>query len=129
MMVSVLVVDDEIIVRERLEAKLKKAGFEVTTADDGQGALDEAGKDTHDVAVVDCQMPYGGRDLYVELKERFSDLLLIAMTDLASKSRIETELVPPADAAWAKDSSDAGIGELVTLIHTLLKEKGGVVPE
>lgn len=136
MMARILVVDDEKSVRDVLVAELEKAKFEVEEADRGDAALTEAGNSKYDVALVDCQMQGGGTDLYKKLKKRFSDLLLIAMTDLGSKAEIERELVPPADAAWAKDlpdpekkPPDGGIKVLVKLIHTLLEKKGGVAPE
>lgn len=147
-MASILVVDDMKNVRDWLKTKLRDEGFEVTTTIDGQGALDQAETGTHDVALVDCQMPFGGRDLYIELKERFSDLLLIAMTDLGSKAEIEKGLVPPADGAWHKPTNpgkkasareitecarEITVGELaikvlVELIHTLLEKKAGLSP-
>ena len=121
-MARILVVDDEAAVRDRLEAKLGGAGHDVTPAQDGAAAKDEAAKGTYDAAVIDCQMPLGGVELYIELKKRYPGLRLIAMTDLGSSDQVNRELVPPADTAWAKDMSEDGIKALVVMIQDLVGE-------
>jgi two-component system alkaline phosphatase synthesis response regulator PhoP len=57
MAIRVLAVDDEPDIRRLVEIKLKKAGFEVTTANDGQEGLEKALEDTPDVVLLDVMMP------------------------------------------------------------------------
>ncbi|MFN2624897.1 MAG: response regulator transcription factor [Mycobacteriales bacterium] len=52
-----LVVDDEPNIRELLSASLRFAGFDVTTAADGQRALTAARKERPDLVVLDVMMP------------------------------------------------------------------------
>ena len=52
-----LVVDDEPNIRELLSASLRYAGFEVTTAADGQQALTAARAQRPDLLVLDVMMP------------------------------------------------------------------------
>jgi two-component system, OmpR family, response regulator len=52
-----LVVDDEPNIAELLSASLRFAGFEVATANDGQGALRAARKFRPDLMVLDVMMP------------------------------------------------------------------------
>jgi two-component system, OmpR family, response regulator ResD len=53
----VLVVDDEPIVREILERYLTREGFDVTTAADGQAALDAFAAAEPDLIVLDLMLP------------------------------------------------------------------------
>ena len=52
-----LVADDEPNIRELLSASLRFAGFDVTTAADGQQALTAARKERPDLLVLDVMMP------------------------------------------------------------------------
>jgi two-component system alkaline phosphatase synthesis response regulator PhoP len=60
MATKVLAVDDAPDVRRLIEIKLKKAGFEVLTAVDGQDGLDQALAHTPDVVLMDVVMPKMG---------------------------------------------------------------------
>ena len=57
MTVRVLVVDDDPDILRLLEIKLGRAGFEVTTAHDGQAAVDKALKESPDVVVTGFLLP------------------------------------------------------------------------
>ena len=54
---SVLLCDDEVHILRAAEFKLKRAGFEVRGAADGQEAWEMIQEDCPDVLVTDCQMP------------------------------------------------------------------------
>ena len=57
MTTRILAVDDEPDVLRLVEIKLKKAGFEVLTARDGQEGLDTAIAERPDVVLLDVMMP------------------------------------------------------------------------
>ena len=57
MAIRVLAVDDEADILRLVEIKLKKAGFDVTTAHDGQEGLERATEDHPDVVLLDVMMP------------------------------------------------------------------------
>ena len=57
MATKVLAVDDAPDVRRLIEIKLKKAGFQVLTAVDGQDGLDQALAQKPDVVLMDVMMP------------------------------------------------------------------------
>ena len=53
----ILVVDDEESIRTFLDIMLKKEGYEVTLAEDGEHAIDILSKKTFDLVISDLQMP------------------------------------------------------------------------
>ena len=53
----VLLCDDEIHILRAAEFKIKKAGYDVRIASDGQEAWELIEAETPDVLVTDCQMP------------------------------------------------------------------------
>jgi CheY-like chemotaxis protein len=52
-----LVVDDSAVIRELIAVNLELEGFEVTTADDGESALEIANDMRPDVITLDVMMP------------------------------------------------------------------------
>lgn len=52
-----LVVDDEIHIVQVVAIKLRNNGFDVTTASNGQAALDAAQEEKPDIIITDFQMP------------------------------------------------------------------------
>ena len=77
----VLVVDDEESIREFLEIMLRKEGYEVTCAEDGQRALDIIKKKSVDLVISDLQMPnMTGIELLRNVKDQYPDLLFMMIT-------------------------------------------------
>ena len=54
----VLLCDDEIHILRAAEIKLKRAGFDVRCAGDGEEGWAEIQRECPDLLVTDCQMPY-----------------------------------------------------------------------
>jgi two-component system response regulator HydG len=77
----VLVVDDEPSARTGLERLLKDEGFEITTAADGQQALERIGDVAPEVIVTDLKMPgMDGLALLAKVRELDPTLPVIVMT-------------------------------------------------
>lgn len=57
MSIKVLAVDDEDDVRRLIQVKLKKAGFEVVTATNGEEAVAKCKAEKPDVVIMDWMMP------------------------------------------------------------------------
>ncbi|KKK62978.1 hypothetical protein LCGC14_2998950, partial [marine sediment metagenome] len=53
----VLLCDDEIHILRAAEFKLKRAGYEVQTAGDGQEGWEAIEAQKPDILITDCQMP------------------------------------------------------------------------
>ncbi len=54
---QILAVDDEQNIRRLLEVNLQRAGYQVTTAWDGQDALEKLSRQRPDMVVLDVMMP------------------------------------------------------------------------
>lgn len=77
----ILVVDDEESIREFLDIMLKKEGYEITTAEDGQKAIDLLGKKSFDMVISDLQMPHvTGIELLKHVKDNYPQLLFLLIT-------------------------------------------------
>ena len=76
----VLVVDDEPVVLEVVERYLVREGYEVTTATDGQEALDQLESHKFDLAILDVMMPkLDGFTVCARVRE-FSSMPIIMVT-------------------------------------------------
>ena len=77
----VLVVDDEESIREFLEIMLRKEGYEVTCAEDGQKALEIIKKKTIDLVISDLQMPnMTGIELLRHVRDQYPEMLFMMIT-------------------------------------------------
>lgn len=77
----ILVVDDEESIREFLEIMLRKEGYEVTCAEDGQKALDTIKKKSFDLVISDLQMPnMTGIELLRHVKDQYPEMLFMMIT-------------------------------------------------
>ena len=82
---SVLVIDDEEIMREILETLLTREGYEVRLASSGTEGLELAKSRTFDAAIVDVMMPgIDGITTLEELKKIDDDLPVLMITAFAS---------------------------------------------
>ena len=84
-MFSILIIDDELSMREFLKILLEKDGHTVKVASDGHTALELAAKSHFDLAISDIRMPgMDGLELLAELKKIQADLPVIMITAFAS---------------------------------------------
>ncbi len=82
---SILVVDDETIVRESLGAWLREDGHKVETAETARQALRMVADGHYDLALIDIKMPnMDGLELQARLAEAAPDLTVVIMTAYAS---------------------------------------------
>jgi two-component system response regulator PilR (NtrC family) len=82
---SVLIVDDEEVMREVLESVLGADGHQVTAAASGEEAVALARSSTFDAAVVDVMLPgMDGIETLQELKKIDDDLPVVLVTAFAS---------------------------------------------
>ncbi len=81
----ILIVDDELSMREFLKILLEKDGHQVEMAADASSALSAASQNTFDLVISDIRMPrMTGLELLAELKKDQPDLPVIMITAFAS---------------------------------------------
>jgi DNA-binding response OmpR family regulator len=68
MSIRVLIADDDPLVRRTLSSALARVGFDVCTSPDGYAAVRLAEVAPPDMAIIDINMPMGGKELVQKLK-------------------------------------------------------------
>jgi len=95
---KLLVVDDELIVRDSLSKWFREEGYEVTVADSAQEALTKMAASRFDLALVDIKMPgVDGVELQKRMHEIDPDMIVIIMTGYAS---VETAVAALKNGAY-----------------------------
>jgi DNA-binding NtrC family response regulator len=79
--IQVLVVDDERPTRLLLEKELPRAGYAVTCAESGEGALDQVRTQDFDVILLDLKMPgIGGMEVLRRIRESGAEAEVVILT-------------------------------------------------
>jgi len=95
MMAKILIVDDELDILKMVVFRLRKSGYEVITATDGQEALEMIEKDNPDLIILDLVLPkIDGYEVCKRLKasDEFRNMPVIFLTastcaDLSEKAK------------------------------------------
>jgi DNA-binding response OmpR family regulator len=115
---TVLVVDDEPMLRNLLSRLLQVEGYEVVEAEDGQAALDIVGAQEPDLVLLDVMMPArSGLDVLGDLR-RTSDVPVILVSALGEEADRVLGLKMGADDYVVKPFSAA---ELSARIESVLR--------
>ena len=85
LLASVLVIDDEEIMREVIARLLRRKGYTVTTVATGEEGLEEAKDQPFDLVLLDLMLPgMGGLDVLSEFTGKFPEIVVIMITAYAS---------------------------------------------
>src|ERR1035441_6457167 len=125
---KLLIVDDELSVRDSLAKWFTEEGYEVATAENANEALTRVAEQTFDVALVDIKMRgTDGIELQRRLHEIYPDMLVIIMTGYASVETAVTALKQGAYDYVNKPLDPDEIAHLVDaeLLDKLTEELGG----
>ncbi|MCP4151167.1 MAG: response regulator [bacterium] len=117
--IKVLVVDDEKIIRNSLEFFLEDEGFEVNTADTGEGALRILDNEDMDVGIFDMRMPdIDGNTLIMKIHVKCPSLKFIIYTGSSDYvlPGVMTDIGITMDEVFIKPLTDMGL-----LVDTLLR--------
>jgi response regulator RpfG family c-di-GMP phosphodiesterase len=86
---SILIVDDEALIRKTLQKFLEKNGYEIETAENGLEALEKLELKSYDLVITDLKMPgLDGRELLKAMSERFGNIPRIVLTAVGSNDDI-----------------------------------------
>jgi DNA-binding response OmpR family regulator len=70
-MIRVLIIEDDVFLSELLTTKLKKEGFDVASAADGQQGLEKAVSEKPDIILLDIMLPtMSGFEVLEQLKKQ-----------------------------------------------------------
>lgn len=97
-MARVLVIDDEISIRETVQELLEQEGHEVETASEGEAGLRSFQMSPADLVITDLVMPtMNGFELIRELIREYPEVKIIAMSGAGSTERVELALSKAVD--------------------------------
>jgi len=122
---KVLLVEDSKFLRMANERALSKAGFEVSTAADGEEALQVANDKLPDIILLDMMLPkISGPEVLKALKASPAtmDIPVIVLTSLSQKN--EEKLIHEGAAAYFEKSTlelDKGSDRLAATVETVLR--------
>jgi two-component system response regulator PilR (NtrC family) len=117
-MPSLLVVDDELSMREFLKILLEKEGYEVTTASEASSALELFQKEEFDLIISDIKMPgIGGLSLLEKVKEIDSSVPVIMITAYASP---ENAVFAMKSGAFDYITKPFKVDEIIKIIKSAL---------
>jgi len=123
--IKVLLVEDDIALRDMYETRLNYEGFDVKTAADGEEALSTAVSEQPDLILLDVMMPkISGFDVLNILKntQATSAIPVIVLTVLDQESNRVKGLVEGAEDYMIK--SQAMPQDVVTKIKEVLEKYG-----
>jgi two-component system, cell cycle sensor histidine kinase and response regulator CckA len=100
---TVLVVEDEDVIRSLVDQVLRSEGYEVVLASDGAEAMELAGSTRVDVLLTDLTMPgIGGHELAARLRADRPELKVMFMSGYADGAEFSTSALPPRTAFLEK---------------------------
>ncbi len=118
---KILVVDDELSMREFLEIMLTKEGYRVQTAVNGKKALDLAEREVFDLAIIDIRMPkMDGIETLIRLKEISPETVILMITAYAST---DTAIRAMKQGAYDYITKPFKIEEIKMTIQKALEKK------
>lgn len=116
---KILVVDDEHLIRWSLEQNLKKQGYEVMTASNGEEALKLAQSEQPDLILLDIQMPgINGLEVLEKVKETDEDIVVIMLT---AQGGLETAVNAMRMGAYDYINKPFNLDELAIVIRKALE--------
>jgi heterodisulfide reductase subunit A2 len=113
----VLVVDDELVVRDSLKEWLSEEGFSVAMAASGEEALEQLARQAFDVMLLDIKMPgMDGVEVLKKSKDLFPDLTVVMMTAYATvETAVEAMKIGALDYLIKPFDPEALVSKIVEL--------------
>ncbi len=119
MKAKLLVVDDEINIREGLQKALSLDGYEVEVAQDGQEALDKIDEGEIDLVITDLRMPrVSGEELMKEALSRYPYIPVIILT---GHGTIENAVEAMRNGAYDFITKPLNIDKLSLIVNRALE--------
>lgn len=124
---NILVVDDEVAIRELISEVLNIAGYEVTASADGLDALNQIRKNKFNAILLDVNLPkVDGFAILEKVRESAPTQPIIMLSARTDKDDVTHGLRLGADDYVRKPFS---VEELVLRVENLMKRNKGAAPE
>jgi DNA-binding response OmpR family regulator len=124
-MARVLIIDDDVTLRQALTKHLEHAGHEVRQAADGDAGIRAYQRHAADVVIVDIFMPgQGGLQTIGRLRREWPAVKIVAMSGVGKAGAIDVGGHATALGADRFLTKPFEAAELTALVDTLLKRKG-----
>ena len=121
-MPAILVVDDELSMREFLKILLEKEGYDVTPVAEATSAIDQINSGSFDLVISDIKMPgMGGLTLLEKIKEIDSSLPVIMITAFASP---ENAVIAMKSGAFDYITKPFKVDEIIKIIKSAISSSG-----
>jgi DNA-binding response OmpR family regulator len=118
----ILIVDDDDSVRELLEFLIRKEGFQVDTAADGQDGLQKIQKGHPDLVVLDLMLPrYGGFEILRQLQAGDTSTIPIIIVTGRYTDRTTAEMIRQESNVMDFLEKPVKAGILAMSLHKILK--------
>ncbi|MDR1474199.1 MAG: response regulator [Endomicrobium sp.] len=117
---SILIVDDEDIIRNLLMSEFSKLGYETISAINGEDALNKLNTEKVQIVITDMKMPkFGGLDVLKAVKEKSPKSEVIIITGHAT---VEEALEAMKGGAYDFIQKPFNIDELIALVEKALEK-------
>ena len=118
---SILVIDDEEIIREVIGQLLQREGYEVSTVTNGEEGLELAKGQSFDLVLRDLMLPgMGGMETLSEFVENYPETVVIMLTAYAS---IQTAVSATKKGAFDFVTKPFKNDELLLIIKNVLERQ------
>src|SRR4030066_434728 len=118
---SILIVDDDDVMRETLSDALRRSGYEIFLESSGNGSLSVIKKNVIDLILLDMRLPdEGGLEVLKKIKEFDTEILVIIMT---AYSDVKTAVSAMKSGAYHYINKPFELDELKLLIEKGLETK------
>jgi DNA-binding NtrC family response regulator len=123
---AILVIDDEVEIREGLELLLKTEGYAVTMADTGQSGLSRLGEQPYDLLLLDVSLPdRNGIELLKDIRRQNPNLPIVLITAYGSiemaRAAFKSGAMDYITKPWSNDELLAQVAQAVES-HRLREE-------
>jgi two-component system, chemotaxis family, chemotaxis protein CheY len=123
-MAQILIIDDDVTLRQALTKLLERAGHDVRQAADGDAGIRACERRAADVAIVDIFMPgQGGLHTIDRLHRAWPALRIVAISGVPAAGSLDVEGHAVALGADRFLSKPFEAERLVTVITTLLEKR------
>ncbi len=127
-MTRVLIIDDDVTLRQALTKHLERAGYDIRQAADGDAGIRACERHPADAVLVDIFMPGpggGGLQTIDRLRRAWPEVKIVAMSGVPRAGSLDVERHAVALGADRFISKPFEAAELVALLAALLKQRAG----